>query len=322
MKKGVDRRSFLKGSCVAGLAVGLMPEEHILMSHLAQAPAKPAESTDAEPMPTGKIGNLTVSRLISGGNLIGGWAHARDLLYASKLFKSYNTDEKILETLQILEEHGVNTIVTNPVSGDIINRYWKERGGKIQWICEGHPRKRDLTTDVKRSIDKGAAAVYIQGAIGDAWLKKGTFDLVPKVVEYVKECGVPSGVGAHKLEVIKESEKQGVNPDFYVKTLHKNTYWSRQRPEQTTDVIGNRADNYWSITPEDTIDFMRKVDKPWIAFKTLAAGAIHPKVGLKYAFDGGADFVCLGMFDFQVAEDVGHTKRVLASVKRQRPWRA
>src|SRR5271165_6990053 len=30
-------------------------------------------------LPMGKIGKLTVSRLISGGNLISGWAHSRDL---------------------------------------------------------------------------------------------------------------------------------------------------------------------------------------------------------------------------------------------------
>lgn len=32
-------------------------------------------------LPMGKIGDLEVSRLFMGGNLIGGWAHARDLIY-------------------------------------------------------------------------------------------------------------------------------------------------------------------------------------------------------------------------------------------------
>jgi aspartate aminotransferase len=30
----------------------------------------------------GKIGNVALSRLLIGGNLIGGWAHSRDLMYA------------------------------------------------------------------------------------------------------------------------------------------------------------------------------------------------------------------------------------------------
>ena len=41
-------------------------------------------------LPRGRIGKFEISRLIMGGNLIGGWAHARDLLYVSSLFKAYN----------------------------------------------------------------------------------------------------------------------------------------------------------------------------------------------------------------------------------------
>jgi len=60
---------------------------------------------------------------------------------------------------------------------------------------------------------------------------------------------------------------------------------------------------------------------PWIAFKVLAAGAIDPMDGLKSAFAGGADFVCLGMFDFQVEEDVMLTCKAIAESKnRKRHW--
>ncbi len=276
-------------------------------------------------LPTGKIGKLTVSRLISGGNLISGWAHSRDLHYVPGLMRAYNTEEKVLDTLQLLEEHGVNTIIADPIKKpkDIFARYWKERGGKIQWIAEGHPDMDDWKTNVAQSIDFGAAAVYIQGVKSDQFLKAGRLDLLGKCVEFIKSKGVPAGIGAHKLDVIELSEKNNYGAEFYVKTLHHSNYWSARRPDQKDDVVDNRADNYWDLEPEKTIAFMQEVRKPWIAFKVLAAGAIRPESGFKFAFANGADFICVGMFDFQVEQNVVLVRKLLPEVQtREREWLA
>ena len=70
---------------------------------------------------------------------------------------------------------------------------------------------------------------------------------------------------------------------------------------------------------------MATVKKPWIAFKILAAGALHPRAAFPYAFNSGADFILVGMFDWQIAEDAKLAKHVLEIVsgpnsKRTRPW--
>ena len=161
-------------------------------------------------LPTGKIGKLTLSRLISGGNLISGWAHSRDLQYVPSLMRAYNTEEKVIDTLQLLEEHGVNAIIADPAKKcmSVFGRYWKERGGKIQWIAEGHPDRGDWKTNIQQSIDFGASAIYIQGVICDNWYLEGSLDLAAKCVDFIKSQGVPAGIGAHKLEVIMDSEKK------------------------------------------------------------------------------------------------------------------
>jgi hypothetical protein len=52
----------------------------------------------------------------------------------------------------------------------------------------------------------------------------------------------------------------------------------------------------------------------------LAAGALEPKDGFKWAFDNGADFICVGMFDFQIVEDVNIAMETIKSTNRTRPW--
>ena len=64
--------------------------------------AKPTTSIPPGSMPCGNIKHVQLSRLFIGGNLIGGWPHSRDLMYASKLFTSYNTEAKVFETLELL----------------------------------------------------------------------------------------------------------------------------------------------------------------------------------------------------------------------------
>lgn len=320
MNDPISRRQFLANSVAAGAAAGLAAPP--MLATASSATARPAGA-----LPTGQIGSLTLSRLISGGNLLSGWAHARDLHYVPSLMRAYNTPDKVLDTLELLEQHGVNTLIADPRKNvmDLFARYWKERGGKIQWIAEGHPGVDDWQTNIRQSIEFGARAVYVQGVIGDRWLKEGRLELLGRCVEFIKSQGVPGGIGAHQIEVVVESEKQGFNPDFYVKTCHHAKYWSARRPDQDLLVIDNPADNYWDMDPVRTARVMSAVEKPWIAFKILAAGAIRPESGFRYALETGADFLCVGMFDFQVEANVALTRSLLADPaiqNRSRAWMA
>jgi hypothetical protein len=248
----------------------------------------------------GKIGNTAVSRLIIGGNPISGNAHSRDLPYVSSLMNRYFTDEKCVETLHLCEECGINTaqLRTDSHIVRILDKYWKQ-GGKMQWIAQIKPRKPDISdimNDIRMAFDNGAIGGYLQGQVADRLVQEGRIDLVQKGFEDIKANGTIAGVGAHSLDVIIACEKAGMKPDFYMKTLHLGDYWSASKQPLN--------DNIWSVTPEKTIEFMKQVNKPWIAFKVLAAGAIHPREGFKYAFENGADFICIGMFDFQVRENV------------------
>lgn len=272
-------------------------------------------------VPKGKIGDFELSRLIMGGNLIGGWAHARDLIYTDKLVKAYHTDERVMMTLQLAEQCGIDTILCTPQLARIINKYWHETGGKIKFISDsGH--KDGLLEGIRQSQEAGASAMYCHGGISDRLTRDGKFDDIIKGLELIRSYGKPAGIGAHRIETIQACVAQGIKPDFWVKTLHHHNYWSAQVDiEHKSTVDKGFKDNIFCFKPQETIDFMSSLEEPWIAFKVLAAGAIQPKEGFQYAFNNGADFIVVGMYDFQIVDDTNIALDSLANVNRVRPWR-
>ena len=319
MSKNLNRRNFLKKSVIASpaAALALSLEEKALLGATSRKPAARVPAGSAKGMPMGKIGNLTISRIFPGGNLISGFAHARDLIYVSSLLRKYFTDDKVMETFEICEETGMNTAILRLDEHciRIMNKYWNNRGGKLQWIAQVKMTTDDPTGEAKKAIDNGASAVYVHGGVADKYVANGRADLLGRAVDFIKQNGVVAGVGGHSVQVPIACEKEGLNVDFYMKTLHSHKYWSADRQPEN--------DNIWSKTPEQTIEFMKKVDKPWIAYKVMAAGAIQPKQAFKYAYENGADFICAGMFDFQVREDAILARDILSgAMNRQRPWRS
>jgi hypothetical protein len=334
MSKKLDRRDFLKAS-LAGSAAGAYAwsfEERALLAQ-ASKPATPAAPVAATgDMPMGRLGKLNVTRLIVGGNLTSGFAHSRDLIYVSGLLRQYFTDEKVFETWELCEQCGINTAILrldDHVIG-LIGKYWNERGGKLQWVVQVKPGKWDLASfqaDIRRSVEHGAVGAYIQGNVADGLVQAGRMDVLGGALQYIRDAGLVAGIGAHDLAVPVACEKAGLQPDFYMKTLHNDRYWSFNPRHEKYDKfhVGGPTehDNVWCTRPAETVEFMKSVKTPWVAFKVLAAGAIPPAEGFRYAFESGADFLCVGMFDFQVREDTIIARNLLqAGVQRQRPWRA
>ena len=204
----------------------------------------------------------------------------------------YQTDERVLHTWQLCEEQGINTILSDPFEKPvrIMKRYRKERGGKIQWISEVHPqadsyydiRLPDLKEHIKQVLDNEPNAIYIQGGVSDAFVDRGLLDELGEALEMMKRSGLPSGLGAHSIENPKACMKAGLQPDFFMKTFHADDYWSATPRAQRVEFLVDRAtaddhDNMWDIKPETTREVMAKFQKPWIAFKVMAAGQFRRK---------------------------------------------
>ena len=337
----LDRRSLIKGlsalPVMGAFGYALYEkskwesyEERNLVDAVTGASAKTLNIASLKELkgqiPMGKIKDISFSKLILGGNLLSGWAHSRDLIYVSQLVKAYHQKEKIFATLLLAEKCGINTLLTNPILCALIDEYWKRGIGKIQFISDcaglnygpkGEPLPmpvNEYMDKVKKAIDTGAVACYIQGETTDFYMQNGKPELIGKVMDLVKQNGLLVGIGAHRIESIKACVDYGFPTDFWMKTMHHHNYWSANNPEW--------HDNKFDFSPEETIRYINELPQPVIGFKVMAAGAIHPKDGFKYAFENGADFVCAGMYDFQMVEDVNIANEILSGkLNRTRPWR-
>jgi uncharacterized membrane protein YphA (DoxX/SURF4 family) len=283
-------------------------------------------------LPMGKIGEHEISRLVLGGNLIGGWAHARDLIYVPSLFRAYNTERKIFETLMLAEKAGINTINIGFPTNETIAKYKKITGSKIKVISQVHPdmKNKDYYVNIDKAIDMGVDIVQIQGNQCDWLVRDNKIDIIEKMMTRIRSQGYTAGLASHTVDSLIVCEEHGIIPDYYMKTMHHDNYWSAHPRENRVpfEVDGkNYSDhnkfhnNIFCLFPDRTTAFVERAKVPVMGFKVLAAGALKPEDGFNWAFKNGADFICVGMFDFQVVNDVNITIDVLNNLQgRTRKW--
>jgi len=330
-----DRREALKkiltgGAAFAAGATFVSREEEVLAAQLT-GESKKIDAKDVEidalsgasrthtnwaklvdlkkPMSKAPIKGIDFSRIIMGGNLINGFAHARDLIYVADLVKAYHTRDKIFATFKMGEACGINAYSGGASNIGLMTDYWEHADGTLHFIVQS--KTLDEALDC---LDKGATAMYIQGEANDRLVREGKFDEIAAFVDRLRKEKAIVGLGGHRLETIKACVEKGIEPDFWMKTIHHNRYWSNMadKPEQ---------DNVFCREPEETKEFMGALKQPWIGFKVLAAGALKPQDGFRFALESGADFLCVGMYDFQVVDDVNIFMNILESkINRMRPW--
>lgn len=250
-------------------------------------------------MQTIKLGNHHISRLICAGNPFGGYAHGGDLHYLGSLFKKYFTDEKIAETLQICSANGVNTALVETEDNILrsLDLYEKLMGHRIQWICQIPPvrKKVGLMEHFKQQIqiaaENKAVCAFIQGAATEGMFAQNMTEELRELIGVIKENGIVAGICSHHADIIDKAEALNLGAEFYMLTLNK---------------VGYCCDD-----PEAVKRTMKSVKKPFISFKVLGAGRDNPESGFRNAFDAGAAFIAVGMFDFQVKENAELVNRIL-----------
>src|SRR6478672_6144004 len=110
--------------------------------------------------------------------------HARDLKYAGALFRAYVTEQKLMETFRLAEQHGINTVFES--GAEYVDRYNREYGGHLQIIphIEVMERQSDaaLSDHIKQQVDTGAVALYVWGLSADRLVQNNAVARLAKAV--------------------------------------------------------------------------------------------------------------------------------------------
>ncbi len=290
----VNRRMFLKET--AALSTGMAGLARVSL-RVGVPPVRTASG--AEGIPTRTIGAHAISRLIIGGNPFSYIAHGEPLVYAGEPFRNYLTKDKIVETLAKAVDQGINTLIgriDDHVIG-FLGQYEKTAGRAMPWIAQTSKKpmqgasKADILANIRLAADHGAFGIYVHGESADYLVKNSLIADIAEYITAIRKLGLVAGIGAHDIATVEACRQAGIEPDFYMKTY-------------------NRLE-FCCPAAVRTAEIMPKTGAPWIAFKVLAAGRLKPEQGFSDALKAGADFLCVGMFDFQVERNVKLAKTLL-----------
>ena len=271
-------------------------------------------------LPTIKIGDKDVTRLICGGNPISGISHFssemdRDMLH-------YYTMPRLQALLEECWRQGINTVQTR---GDRhTERMYMEHvdnGGKLQWIAQTASEFRDIFANIAQIASFGPIAIYHHGTHVDNSWHEGNFDQVRDYLKAIHDHGLPAGIGTHIPEVIEYCEEHGWETDFYMACFHNLARGYKAAPAVERDAYAR--EQYQDGDREVMAKTIRQTPKPCLGFKIMSANRKcgspeSVRAAFEYAFANikPTDGVVVGMFPKygnQAEENARYVREILGA---------
>jgi len=239
-------------------------------------------------MDTTKLGNVTVSRFLLGGNPFSGFSHQghdrdREMVH-------YYTAARIKQALFDAERLGITAIVGRADNHVVrlLMEYWDE-GGKLTWLGQS---VGPIPACAGLVAGHGGKALHIHGGVMDNLVAQGKFDEIKQGIDAIRGAGLAAGIAGHNARVFEWAAKN-VDVDYYM-CCHYNPTIRDVNP----DHVHGAEEKYREEDRMAMVAVAATLTKPVIHYKILAAGRNNPEEA--FAFCGKImkprDLVCVGIY--------------------------
>jgi hypothetical protein len=257
-------------------------------------------------LPTVDFCGLTVTRLIIGANPFGGFSHQSE--ERNREMVEFYTPDKIIETWQRAEAAGINTMITNNESPNVMEalKEYLAGGGKLQWIAQLNSRFTGcMFKSIDEAVDIGCKAFYVHGGHTEKAFEEQDEESVKAWCDAGRAHGVPVGVAGHAPDA--HTWMYGLDAaDFHVVCFFN-----------CGSLHDGKGHRFHLSHMGPAVQTIRSIKKPCIGYKIMGAGRIDPLMAFEYAFDNikPTDAVNVGMYrgdkDDIVEENAGIVKSIL-----------
>jgi hypothetical protein len=235
---------------------------------------------------------IKISRFIIGGNPFSGFSHQSKEM--DMKMKKYFTVQKIKETLREAERNKINTFIGRADNHILrILLEYREEGGKINWIAQTCPEIKSQELSIDMAISGNPVGCYIHGGYTDFLFLNNEIGKIFPLIERIKSYGVLSGIAGHIPEVFLWAE-ENIDVDFYMCSYYNPTN-RKEKPEKDN----LQEENFSDIDRGKMINVIKKLKKPVIHYKIMAAGRKKPEEAIFFLSKNAKenDMVCIGIYD-------------------------
>ncbi len=251
------RRTFLKQAAAAA-------------SSMAALTPVAAEDASTALLPTIKLGEHSVTRLIIGANPIYGYSHFNKLL--SQHQTDWHTPQRVADLLKRCEQAGINTWQNSYAERTLqdLDRY-REAGGKMHWLCLGKPDWDQHPEHIDDAARHKPIGIAPHGALAERLHRQDKLHVLTTLLKRIRDKGVLVGLSAHNPALIELAEEKNWDVDYYMCCLY---YLTRPRNE-LHKLLGKDlplGEIYLASDPPRMFKVVKATRKPCLVLKVLAAG--------------------------------------------------